>query len=432
MPARLKNTLIRCKFFTWKLYTVKGVYRADGRSNRIDLGRHSLGTRNREQAEKDLFLLDLKMAVDNGLAERSQLEDEGPSGLSLDQAFAIHVADRSKARVAGGVKPSSLKVYWKQWRKFLTFAGENRITHMGQINKELLNRYSGWLEARGTAPNYVAHLVRLIPQVINTLIETDHLGPERKIRLRMKKFEVEEAYAYTAEEFRAILNHCAKDRNPRVRQVGDLVRVLGYTGLRINELLSLPWHYIDLEKRFITVKDDSAKARPGADSQSTKSSRTRRVPIHPELLEWLKARSGKKSGLLFQNLDGGKLTYSSARETFCGVRKALTSRFPGTPGEKSFKDGCFHSLRHFFCSRHAQQGVPEMTMCKWLGHQSSRITRRYYHNNDQESLRLIEGVNVLGSAEKTGESPVTARDRKLVGRSKGRHGSGMKRRRKTG
>jgi integrase len=213
--------------------------------------------------------------------------------------------------------------------------------------------------------------------------------------------------------------------------VGEVVRVLAFTGMRINELLQLRWHNIRLGEKFIIVQNESGRPSTVIGRQTTKSARTRKIPIHPDLLGWLKARVGPKQGLLFQNLGGGPLSYSAAREAFRKVRKALAVRFPGNEWEKSFKDGFFHSLRHFFCSRNAQQGVPEMTMCKWLGHQSSRITRRYYHNNDQESLRMIGAVDVLGSAEKTGESPVTARDRKLVDRSKGRHGSGMKRRRKT-
>jgi len=49
MPARRKNELIQCEHFRWKLYRRKGVYCADGRSNRFDLGRHSLNTRDKEK-----------------------------------------------------------------------------------------------------------------------------------------------------------------------------------------------------------------------------------------------------------------------------------------------------------------------------------------------------------------------------------------------
>jgi integrase len=371
------------------------------------------------------------MAVRNGKADRSRLAGSDSSELSLDQAFDIYTNDRSKALVAGGVKESSMDVYRKQWKKFREFTGARRISHMGQINKELLNEYSRWLEDKGTAPNYVSDLVTLLLQLINTLIDTNHLDPSRRIRMKMKKFEADEAYCYTAEEFRTMLNQCAGHKDPRVRQVGKVIMVLGYTGLRINELLSLQWHHIDLEARFITVKDDSAKAKSEENRQSTKSSRSRRVPIHKELLRWFRTGNRKKIGPLFLNDAGEPLTYGSARDAFTRkVRAPLAGRFPGKPGEKSFQDGCFHSLRHFFCSRHAQQGVPEMVMCKWLGHQSSRITRRYYHNNDQESLRLIDGVDVLGSHSKAGKSLAGARDRSVVGRSKGRQKSEVRRKRK--
>jgi len=95
--------LITCEFFRWKLYQRKGVFMADGRSNRINLGRHSLGTRDKEQARKEVVLLDLNMAVHNGLANRSRLEDTDTVELGLDQAFELFLQNKSRPRVTGGV-----------------------------------------------------------------------------------------------------------------------------------------------------------------------------------------------------------------------------------------------------------------------------------------------------------------------------------------
>ena len=111
MSARRKNELIQCEHFRWKLYRRKGVYCADGRSNRFDLGRHSLNTRDKEKALKSLVQLNLVKCVENGLADRSRLVGMDSVEISLDQAFTIFIEDRSKARVAGGVKPSSLERY---------------------------------------------------------------------------------------------------------------------------------------------------------------------------------------------------------------------------------------------------------------------------------------------------------------------------------
>ena len=45
-----------------------GVYYADGRSGKHKLGKHSLGTRDREEAIERLKVIDRKKAVELGLA----------------------------------------------------------------------------------------------------------------------------------------------------------------------------------------------------------------------------------------------------------------------------------------------------------------------------------------------------------------------------
>jgi integrase len=181
------------------------------------------------------------------------------------------------------------------------------------------------------------------------------------------------------------------------------------------------------------VKDDSAKAKFEEKLAKHQILAIPPVPIHLELLSWFRTRNKKKIDPLFLNDAAEPLTYGSARDAFTRkLRAPLAGRFPGKPGENSFQDGCFHSLRHFFCSRQAQQGVPEMVMCKWLGHQSSRITRRYYHNNDQESLRMIGAVDVLGSSSEAGKSPAGTRGGKMDGRPNGRQDSGVKKRKSAG
>ncbi len=373
----------------------------------------------------------MTMAVHNGLADRSILNEVDTQVITLDKAFEVFINDRSKARVAGGVQKSTLKVYWRQWRKFLAFAKEKGIKHVGQFSRELLNEYSKWAEDAGLAPNYVADLVTLILQVVNTLVANGYLNPSFKISIKMRKYEVDEAYCYSPEEVACMVEQCRNNSDPKIQQLGDIIMVLSYTGMRINELLSLHWNDINPETRFLTVRDDSARPVSERGQKSTKSSKSRRIPIHKDLVNWLQARKESRTGLLFKNPKGGKLGYCAIWESFVAhVRVPLAKKFPSKEGEKSFIDGAFHSLRHFYCSIHAQQGVSEMTMCQYLGHQSSRITRRYYHNNDQESLRLIDAVDVLGSYFKAGKSPAGSPDEKVVGRPKSRHGSGGRKGRK--
>ena len=67
MPRQPKERPIVCDFFIWRLWRRNGVYYADGRGRSHDLGKHSLGTRDRTEAMVRLRQLDLQMAADQGL-----------------------------------------------------------------------------------------------------------------------------------------------------------------------------------------------------------------------------------------------------------------------------------------------------------------------------------------------------------------------------
>lgn len=69
MPRKPENSPLVCEHFTWRLMVRSGVYYADGRGGKNDLGKHSLGTRDREEALDRLRQLDRQKAVELGLAD---------------------------------------------------------------------------------------------------------------------------------------------------------------------------------------------------------------------------------------------------------------------------------------------------------------------------------------------------------------------------
>src|SRR5688572_15288436 len=77
MPRKPKHSPITCKYFAWKLFDRDGVFYADGRGGKYDLGKHSLGTRNKEEALTNLWLLDQKMAIEMGIAEAERSSGNG-------------------------------------------------------------------------------------------------------------------------------------------------------------------------------------------------------------------------------------------------------------------------------------------------------------------------------------------------------------------
>ncbi len=67
MPKKPKYELVRCNYFAWRLSRRKGVWYADGRTNVINVGRHTLSTRDRAEALKALAELDEACAIKFGL-----------------------------------------------------------------------------------------------------------------------------------------------------------------------------------------------------------------------------------------------------------------------------------------------------------------------------------------------------------------------------
>ena len=76
MPKQRQNEIINCQYFNWKLLRRKGIYYADGRSNIQDHGRHSLSTRDRDEALQNLEQLDLIKAIELGLADQTLLKQQ--------------------------------------------------------------------------------------------------------------------------------------------------------------------------------------------------------------------------------------------------------------------------------------------------------------------------------------------------------------------
>jgi len=103
-----------------------------------------------------------------------------------------------------------------------------------------------------------------------------------------------------------------------------------------------------------------------------------------------------RDGLVFHGPRGGIIKPDTTRNILIrDVITPLAAQFPAPEGEIGFADGRLHSFRHFFCSVCANTGVPEQVVMRWLGHQSSRMVRHYYHLHDEEAQRQMERVQFL-------------------------------------
>ncbi len=397
MPRPRKNEKIHCANFVWTLLLRSGVWTADGRSNTPNAGRHSLGTRSKEEALQLLPELDRQRAEELGLIPRSARVDSAATPLPLAEGRKLYEQHAARPRVTGGVRKSTQKKYRSVFDKFLPFAISSGVTTWNGVTAELLNAYVAHLEEKGYAHKTLSNELVTLKQTVKWLIKQGHLREMKPIELSIRKAEGVRAYCYRGAEVRAMIEHCRA--NEGLHWLANVIIALACTGLRIAELVSLRWSDLDFENARLTLTDETGRpATEGRKRRELKSGRSRSFPIHPDLLKVLQGMP-HVDAYVFHGPRGGRLKPDTVRRILIReVIEPLAERFPTPSGEKGFRDGRLHSFRHCFCSTCANRGVPERMVMEWLGHADSEMVRHYYHLHDEEARRRMAGLDCLGGA----------------------------------
>jgi integrase len=139
------------------------------------------------------------------------------------------------------------------------------------------------------------------------------------------------------------------------------VRALLLTGCRRNEVLSLPWAWIDTRSRCIRFGD----TKTGAQVR----------PIGRTALEYLASLK-----------DDFERPWVFPSDIGDGCFVGLPRVFARLCKRAGFTDVTLHTLRHSFASTAAEIGYSELTIAGLLGHSLSGITARYAHVPDSEAF----------------------------------------------
>ena len=166
--------------------------------------------------------------------------------------------------------------------------------------------------------------------------------------------------------------------------IGPLVVVAADTGLRRGELLRLEWGDVSIRRGRLVVRKSKSKrprevpltARAKATLQQLRDGRPVREDEEDE---------NKTPDWVFPDLAGKAPSWAGTY---------IWKRFRSAATAAGFPAASFHQLRHSFCSRLAQSGVPLPTVKALAGHGSLALTSRYAshvpENAEAAAVRALE------------------------------------------
>lgn len=136
------------------------------------------------------------------------------------------------------------------------------------------------------------------------------------------------------------------------------------TGMRTGEILALRWDNVNLQQKYVYVRESVWKDKVG----TPKSGKSRKIPLNAEAVRTLQKNRHLRGPLVFCRDKGGRLQHNAlafALERLC--LKAGVERM--TP----------HALRHTFASHLAMRSVPLKAIQELMGHAKIEQTLRYAH-----------------------------------------------------
>lgn len=226
----------------------------------------------------------------------------------------------------------------------------------------------------------------ILTSVIRPLSKLISFGAERKYcsQYRLKSLPLisdaeKPDYVYSSEE----KDRCLKYND---HQITTLFIVLYYTGMRLQEALSLYWNknnskglpQIDMDNKIINVF-------------VSKTSIQRNIPMHPNLYEWLYKINDREQydGRLFmwKNLQDKKNNKTPILGL--GKRWEMMNKFADV---KDFDQKKRHALRHTFASHCVNSGADEKALMSTVGWKNRVSAQKYIHPSLEVSRKLIFGL----------------------------------------
>lgn len=331
----------------------------------------STRTKDRDKAEKFLqrFLAPL------GLGEHR---------LPLADVWNAYVVSPNRNELAKATLDSK-RIIWMHFARWMERYHLD-VDSLSGVTHEIISEYLAILRADLCGSTYNGR-VCVLREIFRTLSKKAGITEDPWEGVKLRPDDSYSRRELTLDELKRLLKVARKEGKE-----WELLIMIGvYTGLRLGDCCRLDWSNVNMASQIIQLIPSKTKRHAHG--------RPITIPIHPSLRAEF-ADAQKKSS---SPLSGPIL--SSIAEIYCIKRHAVSSKlstiFRNAKIETSVKlanrkrrtpVATFHSLRHTFVSFAANAGVPLHIVQSIVGHESTAMTRHYYH---ESIVSLQSAVNAI-------------------------------------
>lgn len=255
------------------------------------------------------------------------------------------------------------------------------VKDLAGVTHDMIAEYLALLRADLCASTYNGR-VCILREIFRTLATKAGLEEDPWAGVRLRPDDSHSRRELTMDELRRLLA-AAKGEWRKLILIGI------YTGLRLGDCCRLDWSQINLAQGVIQLVPAKTKRH---------HQRMVTIPVHQTLgsalldsqlhtgpvLPMIAEMYGRTRWQVSQNLS----------RIFKAANITMSVRVEGRKNKTP--EASFHSLRHTFVSLSANAGVPLHIVQSIVGHESTAMTRHYYHESVDALRNAVNAIPALG------------------------------------
>jgi len=328
-------------------------------------------------------------------------EAEGPQ-LKLADAWAAYEAspmrrDLAPATMVG--KQQVCRVFVEYMKKVFP-----EVTEVRHLTRYHVEHYLDYLRKETAASTYNNRLC-VLREVHRTIMARAAAKTNPWDGFPLRADDSHTRRELTIEELARLVDMASRE-GPEWR---TLFGIAMYTGLRLGDCCKLTWSEVDIVRSIIQkIPEKTKKYRKG---------RPVTIPIHKTLADlFMQTPVNKRTGYILpmigrlaeSGVNGMSKIHHHINKVFKNAGIVMSVTVEGR--KHKAPEASFHSLRHTFVSMSANAGVPLHIVQAIVGHESTAMTRHYYHENVAALQQAVEAIPSISETGDISEGEVAPAD----------------------